>query len=73
MLHLSELQRKIDEEIEEMRNIEAHENINNFRDQVYNGRDHDNLCHEVYYAQDFLYNEASVTHGFYGHQNPGAK
>jgi hypothetical protein len=43
MLRLSELQSKINEATEEMRNIEAHENLNNFRDQDYVGRDHDNL------------------------------
>jgi hypothetical protein len=59
MLHLSKLQRKIDEATEEMLNIEAHENLNNFRDQYYDGRDHDNLRHEVYNAQDFLYDEVS--------------
>jgi hypothetical protein len=59
MFHLSELQRKIDEPTEEMRNIEAHENYNNFWDQDYDGCDHDNLRHVVYNAQDFLYNEAS--------------
>jgi hypothetical protein len=59
MLRLSELQRKIDEATEEMHNIEVHENMNNFRDQAYDGRDHDNLRHEVYNAQDFLYDEAS--------------
>ena len=48
MLRLSELQRKIDKETEEMCNIEVHENLNNFRDQDYDGRDHDNLCHEVF-------------------------
>jgi hypothetical protein len=60
MLCLSELQRKIDEATEEMRNIEDHKNMNNFRDQDYDGRDHDNLSHEVYNAQDFLYDEASL-------------
>jgi hypothetical protein len=59
MLRLSELQRKINEATEDMRKIEAHKNLNNFRDQDYNGRDHDNLRHEVYNAQDFLYDEAS--------------
>jgi hypothetical protein len=42
-----------------MRNNEAHESLNNFRDQDYDGHDHDNLRHEVYNAQDFLYDEAS--------------
>jgi hypothetical protein len=42
-----------------MRNIKAHENLNNFRDQDYNGRDHDNLRREVYNAQNLLYDEAS--------------
>jgi hypothetical protein len=56
MLRLSELQRKIDEATKEMCNIEAHENMNTFMDQ---GRDHDNLRHEVYNAQNFLYDEAS--------------
>jgi hypothetical protein len=42
MLHLSELQRKIDEATKEMCNIEAQENLNNFRDQDYDGRDYDN-------------------------------
>jgi hypothetical protein len=59
MICLSELQRKIDEATKEMRNIEAHENLNNFREQDYDGQDHDNLCHEVYKAQDFLYVEVS--------------
>jgi hypothetical protein len=59
MLHLLELQRKIDGATEEMRNNEAHENLNNFRDQHYDGQDHDNLRHEVYNAQDFHYDEAS--------------
>jgi hypothetical protein len=57
MLRLSELQRKINEATEEMCNIEAHENLNNFKDQDYDGRDHDNLRHEVYNAQDFLYDK----------------
>jgi hypothetical protein len=52
MLCLSELQRKIDE-------ATAHENLNNFRDQGYDGRDHHDLHHEVYNTQDFLYDEAS--------------
>jgi hypothetical protein len=43
-----------------MCNIEAHENLKNFRDQDYDGRDHDNVCHEVYNAQDFIYDEAST-------------
>jgi hypothetical protein len=54
-----QIQRKIDEATEEMCNIKAHENLNNFKDQDYNGQDHDNLHHEVYNAQDFLYDEAS--------------
>jgi hypothetical protein len=37
MLRLTELQSKIDEATEEMCNIEVHENLNNFRDQDYNG------------------------------------
>jgi hypothetical protein len=48
MLRLSYLQRKFDEATKEMCNIEAHENLNNFRDQDYDGRDHDNLRHEVF-------------------------
>jgi hypothetical protein len=51
MLRLSELQRKIDEATEDMRNIEAHKNLNKFRDQDYDGCDHDNLRHEVYNAK----------------------
>jgi hypothetical protein len=58
MLRLSEFQRKINEATEEMCNIEAHENLNNFKDQDYDGQDHDNI-HEVYNAEDFLYDEAS--------------
>ena len=50
MLRLSELQRKIDEATEEMRNIEAHENLNNLRDRDYYWRNYDNLRHEVYNA-----------------------
>jgi hypothetical protein len=50
MVCLSELQREIDEATEEMCNIKAHKNLNNFRDQDYEGRDHDNLRHEVYNA-----------------------
>jgi hypothetical protein len=42
-----------------MRNIKAHENTNNFRDQGYDERDHGDLCHEVYNTQVFLYDEAS--------------
>jgi hypothetical protein len=42
-----------------MRNIKVHENLNNVKDQDYDGRDRDNLHHEVYNAQDFLYDEAS--------------
>jgi hypothetical protein len=70
MLRLSELQRKIDKETEEMCNIKAHENLNNFRDQDYDGQDHDNLRHEVYNPQDFFYDEASpvtpeLHHGYH--------
>ena len=59
MVCLSKLLRKINEATEEMRNIETHEKLNNFRDQGYDGQDHDDLRHEVYNAQDFLYDEAS--------------
>jgi hypothetical protein len=59
MLCLSDLQRKIDEATKEMRNIEAHENMNNYRDQDYDGRNHDNLHHEEFNVHDFLYDEAS--------------
>jgi hypothetical protein len=57
MLCLSELQRKIDDE--EIHNIEAHENMNKYVDQDYNGHNHYNLRHEEYNVQDFLYDEAS--------------
>jgi hypothetical protein len=60
MLHLSKLQRKIDEENEEMCDIEAHENMHNCRDQDHDGHNHDNLCHEKFNVQDFLYDEASL-------------
>jgi hypothetical protein len=33
--------------------------MNNYRDQDYDGRDHDNLRHEVYNVQYFLYDESS--------------
>jgi hypothetical protein len=60
VLRLSELQRKIDEATEEMRNIEAHENMYNYRDQDHDGRNHDSLRHEEFNVQDFLYDEASL-------------
>jgi predicted lactoylglutathione lyase len=58
MLRLSELQRKIDEATEEMHNIEAHKNMYNYRYQDHDGRNHDNLHHEEFDVQDFLYDEA---------------
>jgi hypothetical protein len=58
MLRLLELKRKIDEATEEIHNIKVHDNLNNLRDQDYDGGDHDNR-HEVYNTQDFLYDEAS--------------
>jgi hypothetical protein len=54
-----QLQRKIDEATKEMHNIEAHENMNNYRDQDYVGRNHANLCHEEYNVPDFLCDETS--------------
>jgi hypothetical protein len=59
LLRVPKLQRKIDETTEEMRNIEAHINMNNYRDQDYDGRNHDNLRREEFNVQDFLYDEAS--------------
>jgi hypothetical protein len=59
MLRLLELQTKIDEATEEMRNMEAHENMNKYMDQDYDGRIHYNLRHEEYNVQDFLYDELS--------------
>jgi hypothetical protein len=59
MLHLSKLQRKINEATEEMCNIEEHENMYNYRDQDHDGHNHDNLCHEEFNVQDFLYDKAS--------------
>jgi hypothetical protein len=41
-------------------NVEVHENMNNFKDQDYDERDHDNLRHELYNVQDFFYDEAST-------------
>jgi hypothetical protein len=46
VLRLSELQKKIDEANEEMRNFEAQDQ-NNYMDQNYEGFNHDNLCHEL--------------------------
>jgi K+/H+ antiporter YhaU regulatory subunit KhtT len=60
MFRLSELQRKIDEATEEMHNIEAHENMYNYRDQDHACCNHDNLRHEEFNVQDFLYDEASM-------------
>jgi hypothetical protein len=48
MLSLLELQRKIKEATEEMHNIEAHENMNNYRDQDYDGHNHNSLRHEEF-------------------------
>jgi hypothetical protein len=48
MLCLSELQRKIDEATEEMRNIKAYKNMNNYKDQDYDGHNHDSLCQEEF-------------------------
>jgi hypothetical protein len=48
-----------------MRNIEAHINMNNYRDQDYDGRNHDNLHREEFNVQDFLYDEASRWHQNY--------
>jgi hypothetical protein len=45
MLRISELRRKIDKETEEMHDIEAHENIYNYKDQDHDGRNHENLRH----------------------------
>jgi hypothetical protein len=59
MLRLSQLQRKIDEATEEMCNVEAHKNIYNYRYQDHDGCNHDNLRHEEFNVQDFLYDEAS--------------
>jgi hypothetical protein len=50
---------KIDEANEEMHNIKAHENMNNYMDQGYDGHNHDNLRHEEFNVHDFLYDEAS--------------
>jgi hypothetical protein len=41
-----------------MRNIEAQDQ-NNYRDQNFEGINHDNLCHELDNFQGFLYDEAS--------------
>jgi hypothetical protein len=48
MLRLSKPQMKIDEVTEEMRNIKAHENMNNYMDQDYDVHNHDNLHHEEF-------------------------
>jgi hypothetical protein len=58
MLRLSKLQKKIDEADEYMRNIEAQGQYN-YKDQNYEGRNHDNICHESFNFQDFIYHEAS--------------
>jgi hypothetical protein len=58
MLCLSELQRKINEATEEMCNIEAHENMYNYKDQDHDGCNHNNLCHEEFNVQHFPYDEA---------------
>jgi hypothetical protein len=42
-----------------MRNIKAHENMNSYRDQYYDGHKHDNLRHEEFNVHDLLYDEAS--------------
>jgi hypothetical protein len=41
-----------------IRNIEAQDQYN-YKDQNYEGRNHDNLCHEPFNFHDFLYDEAS--------------
>jgi hypothetical protein len=58
VLRLSELQKKIGEATKEMCNIEAQDQ-NNYRDQNYEGFNHDNIWHELVNFQDFLYDEAS--------------
>jgi hypothetical protein len=60
MLRLSELQKKIDEAIEEMRNIESHENQYNYKYLRHEGCSYNNLRLEVYNFQDFMYDEASL-------------
>jgi hypothetical protein len=42
-----------------MRNIEAHKNQYNYKDPYHEGHNHDNIHHEAYNIQDFLYDEAS--------------
>jgi hypothetical protein len=46
VLQLSELHKKIDEATEEICNIKAKDQ-NNYRDQNYEGLNHDNICHEL--------------------------
>jgi hypothetical protein len=41
-----------------MRNIEAQDQYN-YKDQNYEGHNHDNICHESFNFQDFIYDEAS--------------
>jgi hypothetical protein len=60
-IHLFELQKEIDEAAEEMCNIEAHKDRYNYKDQNHEGHNHDNnLGHEAFNFQDFLYEEASL-------------
>jgi hypothetical protein len=55
MLRLSELQKKSDEAVKEMCNIEAHIDQYNYKDQ-----NHDNnFCHDAFNFRNFLYDEAS--------------
>jgi hypothetical protein len=43
-----------------MHNIKVHEDQYNYKDQNHEGHNHDNnLCHEAFNFQDFLYDEAS--------------
>jgi predicted nucleic acid-binding Zn-ribbon protein len=63
MLCLSELQKKIDDATEEMRNIVQHtehlEHQHDYRDLRHEGHNYDNLRSEAYNLHDFLYDEAS--------------
>lgn len=59
MLCLFELQNKIDEAAEEMRNIESNENQYNHKDLPHEEHNFSNPPLEGYNFQDFLYDEAS--------------
>ena len=59
MLRLFELQKKIDELIEEMRNIDSYENQYNHKDLCHEEHNFNDPPLEAYTFQSFLYDEAS--------------